>query len=311
MAMDGKAYNEELRDRLEAYRLEGRERPMTMSALGRELGVSSTRVNKYLTRKPEGDVEELEARIADMLKGAKRRNITDVKPFPTNVTRILHATFELVRKTNDIGLISGPAGIGKTMSIRMYQQDNPTAIAVEIPRWNRSDAGLVSELFGAVETKSWNGQTPRSTYMAERLRGSNRLVLIDNAQRMTAAAREWLFDFYDHTGCPIALLGNPEVLQDIRRNDQQFSRIGIHQDVRLDAKQMSDYAENLVRALVPNPEPGLIDLATAVAEERGHLRALKKQLLLMLDLAATSTYGGDQIKAFHAAHSKLVRDYQL
>jgi len=308
--METKAFNEDLRAKLDQYRLRG-DRPMTMSALGREIGVSATRVNKYLTGKPEGNVTELEARIEDTLKAANRRTITDVQPFPTNVTRTLHATFELVRKTNDVGLISGPAGIGKSVASRMYCQANPTTICISIPRWQRSESGLSGLLFESVENSNWDGRTSKATYMAGRLSHSNRLMILDNAQRLTQGAREWLFDFHDETGCPVAMLGNPEVLQAIRRNDQQFSRIGIHQEVRLDAKLIREYAKAMIAALIQDPQDGLLDLAISVTEERGHLRALKKQLLLMQDLAATQTYGGDHLRAFHAAHAKLVRDYQL
>jgi hypothetical protein len=306
-----KGYCEDLRKKLDEYRTTGRERPMTMSALGRELGVSSTRVNKYLTGKPEGNVAELEARVADMLKAASRRQVTDVTPFQSNVTATLHTIFELVRKTNDVGLVSGPAGIGKSVAIRMYCDANPTAIAICIPRWQRTDSGLVALLFAGCDTTSWDQKTPRGTYMAARLRNSNRLILVDNAHRLTAGAREWLFDFYDETGCPIVLLGNPEILDAIRRNDQQFSRIGIHQKVELDPKKVREYAKNMIAALVPEPQDGLLDLAVEVAQQRGHLRALKKQLLLSQDLAGTATYDGDQLRAFAAAHSKLVRDYEL
>jgi DNA transposition AAA+ family ATPase len=309
-------YSEELRAKLEAYRIQGRERPLTMSALGRELGVSATRVNKYLNlrpdgKAPEGDIETLEARIPDLLESAARRTVTDVAPFQTNVTRLLIGVFELIRKTNDVGLIAGPAGVGKTVAIRIYTADHPTALAVSVPRWQRTDAGIVALLFGAMETGTWDGHSPRANYMAKRLKGSNRPLIVDNAQRLTCGAREWLFDFHDETGCPVALIGNPEVLQAIRGNDQHFSRVGIYQEVRLDQRHCRDYARNLIDALVPSPDPGLYDLGLAVAEERGHLRALKKQLLLMLDLVNTSAFGGDQLKAFHAAHTKLVRDYQL
>ena len=128
---------------------------------------------------------------------------------------------------------------------------------------------------------------------------------------MTESARQWIFDLHDETGCPIALVGNPEVLVEIRRNDQQFSRIGIHQKVDLDQKHMRDYAREMVSALVSQPQDELFALASQVAEQRGHLRALRKQLMLMLDLVNSHTYAGDQARAFSGAHARLVRDYAL
>jgi DNA transposition AAA+ family ATPase len=306
-----KQFDDGLRARLEEYRVKDRERPLTMSALGQELGVSSTRVNKYLAGKPEGNVAELETLVADLLRSAQRREVSDVPPFATNVTQILCATFDLARKTNDIALISGPAGIGKSVSAKLYRAAHPTTISVCVPRWQRSESGLAALLFEAIDARDWDGQTPKAVYMCNRLRASNRLIIIDNAQRLQQGAREWLFDFHDETGCPIALMGNPEVLVAIRRIDQHFSRIGIHQEVKLADKAIKTYALKMVEALVPSPQDGLAELAATVCEERGHLRALRKQIMLMRDLADTATYGGDQLKAFHAAHARLVRDYAL
>lgn len=306
-----KEFNEGLRARLQQYREDGRERPLTMAEIAQEMGVSSTVVNKYLAGKPEGDVGRLERLIEDVLKAAGKRQNSDVPFFRTNVTDRISATFELIRKTNDVGLISGPAGVGKSMTIAEYTRTNPTTLAISVPRWQRNDLGVCGLIFDECDTTSWDRRSPRSHYLVERLERSNRLLIIDNAQRMTTAAREWIFDFHDKAGCPIAMVGNPEVLVAIRRNDQHFSRIGIRQEITIAQKHVKDYARHVVDALVAEPQAGLYDLAAAVAEQRGHLRALRKQLLLMLDLASTQTYAGDQVRAFSDAHTKLVRDYAL
>ena len=306
-----KGFNEELRERLAAFRSEGRDKPLSMDALGRMLGYSGTVLSKYIGGVPEGDVDALEAKVADMLKAAARRGPSAVPPFDTTVTKTIHAVCVQARKTNDVALVSGPAGIGKTVACETYRAAHPTTLAVSVARWRRDDAGLAALLWDEMETAGWDGQRSRAAFMAERLRGSDRLIIIDNAHRMAPAARAWLFDFHDSTGCPVVMVGNPEVLTAIRLNDQQFSRIGIHQVVGLERKHVSAYATLLVDALVPNPPAALYQLATAVAGERGHLRALRKQLLLSVDMAASQSYGGDLVAAFRDAHGKLVRDYEL
>ena len=306
-----KPFDEGLRAKLQEYRTSNREQPLTMNEIGQELGVSGTRVNKYLRGSPEGDVAELEAKIADLLKAVAKRRDSAVKYFPTNVSAIIMATLELIRKTNDVGLISGPAGIGKSVTISEYQAAHPLAMAISATRWQRDDRGISGLLFAQCETGSWNGYQPRAEFICSRLRGSNRPVIIDNAHRMTESARQWVFDMHDETGCPIALIGNPEILVEIKRNDQQFSRIGIHQQVTLDQGKIAAYARAMVDALVPQPQAALYDLACEVAEQRGHLRALRKQLMLMLDLAGTQHYAGDQARAFNGAHARLVREYKL
>lgn len=309
-------HNEELRAALERYRTEGRRKPLTMMELGNELGCTGTRVNKYLLlnregKQPEPDMPAIEIRVADLLKAASRRRATDVPPFETNVTVTVRATLELIRKTNDIGLISGPAGIGKGVAIAVYGANSPTTISLEIPEWQRSESGLINLMFDAVENSSWDGRTPRAAFLVERLAYTNRLMIIDNAQRLTLGARKLLFDFTDRTKLPLAFVGNEEILPLIRANDQHFSRIGINKEIKLDPRKIRDYARKMIEGKIEKPQEGLLDLATAVAEQRGHLRALRKQLDLMLDFAGTEKFDGDQIKAFYAAHAQLVRDYDL
>ena len=309
-------WNEQLRVALAEYRTKGRSKPLTMEALGRKLGMESgTAVNKYLCltpgRKPEGDIDGLERKIADLLKAESRRSVIDIAPFETNVTKLTHAAFDLCSKTSDVALVSGPAGIGKTVAISLFCMSHPLALSICVTKWRNDDIGVCALMFEQIESSTWDQHSPRATFMADHLRGSDRLIIVDNAHRLTSTARAWLFDFHDLTGCPIALVGNPEVLTAIRLNDQHFSRIGIHQKVDLDARHTADYARKICDAIVPGSQNGVYDLATAVASEKGHLRALKKQLMLMKDMASSSVYAGDQIKAFRAAHSKLVRDYEL
>jgi DNA transposition AAA+ family ATPase len=312
---DPKPFNESLRDRLAAWRdatAATTGKAVSNDSLGRKLGYSGTVISKYLSGVPEGDVPSLETRIEDFLKAAARRAVRDVPPFETAVTRAVHVALECTRRTDDVALLSGPAGIGKSVGIRTYVSANPLTIAITVTRWSRDDAGVVRLLWDELETSSWSGQVSRARYMEQRLADSQRLIVVDNAHRLSNSARAWLFDFHDVTGCPIALVGNPEVLAAIRLNDQQFSRIGLHR--RLDMAgnpSVADYARRMVDAMIPDAPQALYALAARVAAERGHLRALRKQLAAAIDLAAAKAYSGDLVRAFADAHALSVRDYEL
>ena len=291
----------------------GRTRRYTHTEIAQMLGVSTTRITKYANAEGtvEGDVEDLENRIRDVLHAASRRKVDDGVPFETNVTRLVAASIEQVRKTNDCGLISGPAGIGKSRGADMYMASHATAVKVVASEWASDGRAVQALLLDAIDAHDLKSNQGRGAYLVGRFVSSNRPIIVDNAQRLTSSGRKWLFDFHDATGCPIVLLGNPEVLKAIRLSDQHLSRIGIRQDVALDQKAIPSYARQIVDRLVPSPDKSLYDLAIAVARQQGHLRALKKQLNLMLDLAAAPSIGGDQIQAFHLAHARLVRDYDL
>jgi len=298
-----KEFNEALRVKLAAYRADHN---MTNGELAVELGVSGTAVSKYLNGKPEGDVEKLEANIEDVLQAAARRlEAGEITLIETSVTRQVNAALETIRKTNDIGLIHGPAGAGKTCALDLYRLGRPLTIIITATRWSGTSTALERALFTAISTRAWTGNTPRMDFLIQRFKWSNRLLCIDNAQRLTISGLQWIFDFHDETGIPIALIGNPEVLNTISANDQQFSRIGLKVDVRV--KDVAGIASALCRKyLKAGSDEDISDLAEKIVGNRGHLRALKKHLLLMPEMG-----GHNARQAFKQAHTCLVSDVNL
>ena len=301
-----KPFNPETRDRLEAYRVQ---HGLSMGDLAKELDSNATAVSKYLNGKPEGDVAKLEATAEDVLKTAGQRAEVGLTFFATNVTRRITTVLEQIQRTDDFGLIHGAAGLGKSRGIEGFVAKHPSAIALELNRWQRDPAGIEEQLFQTLETGQWPGNIRRVSWMVQRLRKSRRLVIIDNAQRLAKGGLEWLFDFHDATHCPIALVGNPEVLKPIRSNDQQFSRIGIVKEVQLEGPD--EIAAEMIAQVLPAAATALLKQATKVVSERGHLRALRKQLGLTRDLLDTPQFAGQPAKAFAAAHTQLIRDYKL
>jgi len=306
--MEKQAYNDELREKLDAYR-NSFDPPLTNRDLARELGVGVTQISKYLNGRPDWDVTDFEATIEDVLKSAALRLAGGSQAMvQTSVTRQVNAVCETIRKTNDIGLIFGPAGTGKTVAVAMYANNMPSAIVITLTKWAANAHGIERLIFSALETRSYkkSGQS-RAEWLLGRLRKSNRILIVDNAHRLTKSGREWLFDFADDTGIPIALVGNPEVLDAIQENDQQFSRIGVVQRVQL--KDASEIATRILAAVSPAANEQIGDLVRTIASKKGHLRSLKKHLLLLPELLPA--FEGDYREAMLAAHTQLVSDYKL
>lgn len=299
-----RVFNTSLHARLMEYKATGnRGEPYSISDLAKQLGTNTTQVNKYLRMKPEGNVEKLESLIEDMLKAARRREISDVPRFDTNVTKQVYLICEQIRKTNDVGLIHGPAGIGKSEAIAMYLERTPLAIGITVKAWTKGATEFEMALFRSVETLKKPFGLNRGEWLSGRLLGSNRPIVIDNAHRMTKGALAYLFDFHDATKCPIVLVGNPEVLEVIKENDQHYSRIGTV--VQLDLQGARAAADKLLHALAPELNGDLLVEATSTAKASGHLRTLKKQILLTRDLIESGVFD-DAHEAFLAASTQLI-----
>lgn len=284
----------------------------SQTKLAKMLGCDGGTLNKYLNQKYTGDVPALEAKIEEYLhiRANSRRLKTEV--FPTSVTADIAAAINLARITGDtegnISIIYGPAGCGKSKGAELYCATNPMAIFATLTDRSRDGRGVERSIMAAVETASYKANVSRWKYLTDKLTGSKRPIILDNAQRLNESGRAWLFDFQDASGCPIILIGNPEVLAPIKNNDQFFSRFGFKTPVALSEKELPAVAHAVARQYYDDAD-AIRDLTAIIAKNKGGLRAVKKQCQLAQALKDNGI--GDPRKAFHAAHSKLIRDYTI
>lgn len=294
----------ELIDRLNKAREED---SLSTNRLARQLGYSPSVLSQYLDNKYPGDVAAVDKRAADWLRRREQIRKGGLRIIESDVTRSVWSALETIRRTNDVGLIHGPAGAGKTCGLLHYAQSNPTVLMITLDRWARNDAQIEGLVLGQMDSRSWPGNTPRSQFIAERLVGSGRLLIVDNAHKATASGIEWLFDMHDRTEIPIALCGNPEVLRHIERNDQRFSRIGLVTEVKV--KNAKPLVQHILRSVAPGLGADADDLGEQVAEHRGLFRAVKKQASLAAQIQEAAHCS--PADAFRGAHKRLVRDYAL
>ena len=282
---------------------------LTNNELARELNTGPTQISKYLNNKADFAVEVLEATIADVLRHSEQRRVDKDALFETSVSRQVNAVCETIRKTDDVGLIHSPAGVGKTCGMALYRIANPSAIAVTLTKWCGSSRALERAIFEQLDTRTFRrNRMRRGQWLERRLNNSKRLVMLDNAQRLTASGLAWVFDFHDATNVPFALIGNPEVLQHIRRCDQHYSRVGLQTDLK-----MTDYAgvtDKMLAHYLPENGDQVRDLALRVCKHKGHVRALRKHLQLVRELT-DGAKKADYHDAFLTAHTMLVSDYRL
>lgn len=285
---------------------------LTLKQLGAKCGKSEAFMSRYLSGHAEGDIESFELAAADMLKSASRKRTWEEVYFDTEAVKTCHLVFDLIREASDIGLVHGPAGIGKTTACRKYAEENKTVISFTGQEGNGMAYGVINGICGGIDMRKFNPrQHKKSEFLAEKLTGSERLIIIDNAQRLNMSGLRWLFDFHDLTGVSVALVGNPEVLDRLRGNDQMTSRIGFKQDIAemLGRGAWLDRAsDRMVAAMWPKAATEIGLLARETARKQGHLRTLNKQLRIAIRLCETSAYSGKSAKAFVEARHLIGAD---
>lgn len=286
-------------------------RSLTNPALGRIFGVSETFVSKYLNDKLDHDPKDFAARAWNTLKAFNSRLETSINLFETSVAANITGRIKMARKISDLLLIVGPAGEGKTCGARMYAARNPGTIYIELACFQRSDRKVAGCIFDQLERrKDWKGNTGRAEFLFEQLKGSGRVIIIDEAHMLDASGRQFLFNLNRDTGCAVVLIGNPEILDKIRRNSQHFSRTGVKGEPILTDKEIPT-ASLRVAAQFSTPEfaEAVSDLVAFIGTKEGRLRAVRKTTILAYELAEKNKMSPRE--AIREAHHNLVRNYIL
>jgi len=188
-----------------------------IGVLQQRIGVSSA-LSAFAVNKYQGDNEKIAEKIyryRELL--VQQADVEyDAPPLPPffetpTATRIL--LLLRIAHRGRITLIAGGPGNSKTESLRHYQS---TVSNVFIATLAPSSAGVttmsieVLEALGEPDAKG----TPQalSRRIKNRLRGSNALLILDDAQHATEKALEELRAWHDATGVGICLVGNQDVL---------------------------------------------------------------------------------------------------
>lgn len=302
------AHNQDLIAALEQARTED---GISQTKLAKLLNVTPGPLNKYLNGKYNGDVAEIERKAEEYL--ATRQNTRRIKSeiFETAVTRSVANAITIARVTGDkdanVSIIHGPAGCGKTKAVEHYCAQNPLAVMGTLNDRHRDGRGVSRTIMTALNLKP-KSNVSHWKFLVDKFSGSKRPIIIDNAQRLNTSGMAWINDFQDETRCPVILVGNPEIIELIKTNDQSLSRFGFAEHVSLNPKELSDIAHRVAAQYFDDAEE-VRDLTALIAKGQGGLRSVKKQCLLAQALKDNGI--PDPRKAFQAAHSKLIRDYTL
>ncbi len=311
-------HDETLRARIAEYM---EERDLTHAQMAERLKLSSTtRLTKYINlhkpdNQPETDAPQVEAAARHFLRYEDRTAVLARSLFETSVSKSVCAVLRHIRRTGDIGLVHGPAGLGKSCGAALFRKENPDTTIITATYWRQGPSDIEALLYDglqddpAVVARPWPGNLKKLVWMEDIFRGTERMIIIDTAQRLHVSAFKMLFDFHDVTGCSIGLLGNPEVMDTVRPNDQLFSRIGMVREVKL-GNDHREMATKMIEQYAPASGKALLDLAADVLTKPGHGRTLRKQLNLTTILHEESQPTKDRLAwdmAFKVAGTQLVK----
>jgi len=284
---------------------------LTNSELGRRLGESEYFISKYINDKLDRDPADFADRARNALAAFRARLEDATCLFPTSVTKNIAGRIEVARRIQDIMLIVGPSGEGKTCAARMFADANPGTIYVQLCVDQRDHKQVASAIFQKLELRSqWKGQCPKAAFVRAQLRASNRVIIIDEAHMLDGSGRQFMFNLNRETGCAVVLIGNPEILDRIRANEQQEYRLGVASRPELKPEEIPQVSQRVAAQFSDDDfAEEVSDLVAFIAAQPGRLRSVRKTVVLAYELATKN--GTSPREALRDAHNNLVRVYML
>jgi DNA transposition AAA+ family ATPase len=215
--------------------------------------------------------------------------------------------FRLAQALGDIGVISGGAGVGKSMAAEEYAARNSNVWLSVMEPALRSVQGALSEIALAMRIEE-RDRSRLGRMIVDRVRGTGGLIIVDEAQHLDTLTLDQLRMIPEKSGggCGIVLIGNERVrtrLEGGQRNPdyaQIFSRLGASE--QLARPKDEDIGVLLAAWQIDGSDE--CKFLRGVARKPGALRVMSKTIRLASMIAAGTDEHVD-LRHLRAAYDRL------
>lgn len=215
------------------------------------LGVSSAAISQYLKGLYSGDVSAIDKKVDEMLARAKDK-ATDIKAefVATTTAKSIFDICGMAHSMNDINLVIGEAGLGKTVALKNYATSIDNVVLIEAePTF--SPKVLLNELCNKLGAVASRNNHDNIQAIVGKLHGSEKLIIIDEAELLSYKCLEIVRRIHDLSGVGVVLAGMPQLRANLRGRrgeyKQLYSRIGFAYDLKnalpdMDIKMLVQHA---------------------------------------------------------------------
>lgn len=227
----------------------------------------------------------------------RARTATILPPIPdflmTPTAEDIFAALSFAQAATDFTVLVGAPGIGKTTALNAYRRRSSNVWMITADRQTKTAASLL-----AVLADHMGVQERRSAFVGRaisaRVRGSNGLVIIDDAQQLDATAFDQLrTSVLDMGECGVAVSGNASMLVALQgsADTRTLAFAQLHSRVGMKKPQNAAKARDIVMLL---DAWGIADakvrqLLTVIAGKAGALRIMNKVIRLACMLGGTGS----------------------
>lgn len=200
---------------------------MTQKKISSAVGRSISVISYYLNGKYPGDIDELEKRLEEYLGTAQERAAQPEQNAGVARTSVLvdiMGALNNVSVAQDIGVIAGDSGVGKTTAVRQYAATHPSALVIEAHH-RYTARPLFVTICNRLSLDTTGSIHALMTRVVEKLADSGRMIIIDEAEHLPYDCIELVRRVNDMAHVGVALVGMPRLLKNIQGDSGHYAQI--------------------------------------------------------------------------------------
>lgn len=188
-----------------------------------------------------------------------------------------------------IGLVTGPAGYGKTKTAEAATRLWHGAIYIRVNSTSRRAPGLINTLCGRLGAPQRNSADRKQQMLVEHLKGSSRPLFVDEAHRLAEGGLEAVRDLVDEAAIPCVLLGTVDLNKHVNDTEMFYGQFNSRVVARC------DITEKMLRPKNPRPLTTVEEIIEMFG--RGRLRLTNDGARFLCALANLPGIGGFRVCA--------------
>lgn len=194
-----KTYNEALLQRVEEYLASS---GLSQNKMAQAVGLSQTALSNWRRKIYNGDPAYVEGKLKEYFETQAAREaveeqaapyLSDTGYVPTTVSEDIYKGIKFAQLERGMVVLHGDAGIGKTEGARKFLHDYPhnTVFITATPTTGSLNC-IIKLLARALGVPEMRGRMDTMLAIREKLAGTNKVVIIDEAQHLRLPALEEL-----------------------------------------------------------------------------------------------------------------------
>lgn len=223
---------------------------LSMQDVATGADISKGAVCEWLKKTYTGNSENVTLKIKNYLdREEKRAKSWTLPTVDISTMQYVKEIAQLCHTNNRIGVCVGVAGLGKTYAAKAYAKEFIDTILIE-SNYNFTAKALLLEIHKNTGLSCKGSSYEMMEEIIDKLSGSNRLLIIDEAENLRREALEIARRIHDKTNIGILLIGRAILLQNLRgkknQYDQLYSRVMYNKQIT--ELTLSDVTKVLISA---------------------------------------------------------------